>query len=137
MMSINKILNRKVYAVFAAAFFALVLVLPSVTPSLNAQTAGSANHPLFATFCPRELVQHWDKIQFNVFEDRQGVRVLVAQDLDIKVIDDPAKAADLRAKVLKFLAGNPVVDPTGQVIIITPTTTIEIVDVEYAIICTR
>jgi Asp-tRNA(Asn)/Glu-tRNA(Gln) amidotransferase A subunit family amidase len=35
MISINKILNRKVYAVFAVISFALVLMLSTVTPSLN------------------------------------------------------------------------------------------------------
>jgi hypothetical protein len=90
------------------------------------------------TPCPRENVQHWDKIVFEVGNDVVGDPaggVVPPQPLvpgrvyDIKVIDDPHTVADVTEKLIRFLQtqGYIIVDPS----------VLKITDVEYAIICTK
>jgi hypothetical protein len=52
------------------------------------------------------------------------VNVTANTELDIKVLDDPQKVADLKQKVLDFIGA-----PNGN------KSSIKIIDVEYAIIC--
>jgi len=79
-----------------------------------------------ATVCKVENVQHWDKILFMVTDPRLASQTNVSAntELDIKVLDDPQKVADLKQKVLNFL-GAPNANKNA----------IKILDVEYAIIC--
>jgi hypothetical protein len=76
--------------------------------------------------CKVESVQHWDKIVFTVTDPRLASQANVTAniELDIKVLDDPQKVADLKQKVLNFLGV-----PNGN------KNAIKIIDVEYAIIC--
>jgi len=61
-------------------------------------------------------------------------------ELDIKVLDDPRTLSDIKGKVRAFLERGFFVDPTGEFIELTPDQVaeleLEIVDVEYAIVCT-
>lgn len=79
-----------------------------------------------SSVCPSENVKHWDKIVFSIKSPEIAKRLNLSANtqLDIKVLDDPTKVADLKQKVLNFLhAGN------------VNRSNIEILDVGYAIIC--
>lgn len=80
------------------------------------------------TVCPQDSVQHWDKIVFiiNSTELAKRVNVTVGTELDIKVLDNPKEVADIKKKVFDFLGA-----PDEK------RATIQIVDVEYAIICAK
>ena len=77
--------------------------------------------------CPEENVKHWDKIVFMVTSTTLAKKANVPAntELDIKVLDNPKEVADLKQKVLNFL-GVPNENKTS----------LRIIDVEYAIICT-
>lgn len=76
--------------------------------------------------CPNENVQHWDKIVFSIKNRNLAEKINLTADteLDIKVLDDPTKVADIKQKVLDFLK---VPDA--------PRKSVVILDVEYAISC--
>ena len=76
--------------------------------------------------CPENNVQHWDKIVFMIMSPDLGrkVNLTAKTELDIKVLDDPLKVADIKQKVLDFLKV-----PNA------PRNAIQILDVNYAIIC--
>ena len=76
--------------------------------------------------CPDKNVQHWDKIIFMINDSQVAKRanVTAKTELDIKVLDDPHKVADLKQKVLDFLNL-----PSSY------KQAIQILDVNYAIIC--
>lgn len=85
--------------------------------------------------------QHWDKIIFKIIRDPSGQipLSLLKTELDIKVLDNPIKVADVKGKVRDYLTTGRIVEPQG--INIPPLTAaeasalqIEIVDVEYAIV---
>ena len=88
-----------------------------------------------------DIVEHWDKIIFIIDEDESDVipEELLETELDIKVRDDPGTVSDIKGKVRAFLEGGFFVDPTGDFIELTPEQVaeleLEIVDVEYAIVC--
>lgn len=80
---------------------------------------------------------HMDKIIFQIVDDLRAQldadqpaldAVPKKTDLDIKVIDNPSTVADLKGKVLTFLGAADT--PENRL-------GIEIVDVEYAVICPR
>jgi hypothetical protein len=133
----------------AAALVIAILGFTVFNTNVEAQSSPNINpnRPLFPTFCPPNLVQHWDKIHFNLTftpprdpNDPNPPTPVTFNDLDIKVRDDPTKVADLKAKVIKFLttAPPPVIDPpvAGGILIPTGSTVeVEILDVEYAIVC--
>jgi hypothetical protein len=85
-------------------------------PEINDQTSA----------CAKGNVQHWDKIVFMITDPKLATKTnLTANtELDIKVLDDPKKVADLKQKVLNFL-GNAKGNKSS----------IRIIDVDYAIIC--
>lgn len=85
-------------------------------PELNVQT----------NVCAEAGVQHWDKIVFMITDPKLASKANVTAntELDIKVLDDPQKVADLKQKVMNFIG-----TPNGN------KSSIKIVDVEYAIIC--
>ena len=78
--------------------------------------------------CPEENVKHWDKIVFMVTSPVLAMKahVSVNTELDIKVLDNPKEVADLKQKVLDFIGV-----PNGN------KSSLKIIDVEYAIICTK
>ena len=92
-----------------------------------------------STGCLLDEVRHWDKIIFQILKDPSGT---VNQDylktpLDIKVEDDPTSVANIVAKVKQFIVANGIAvvpgttfDPT-----IVDKLKIDIIDVEYAIVC--
>jgi hypothetical protein len=85
-------------------------------PEINEQTSA----------CAKGNLQHWDKIVFMITDPKLATKTnLTANtELDIKVLDDPKKVADLKQKVLNFL-GNAKGNKSS----------IRIIDVDYAIIC--
>jgi hypothetical protein len=85
-------------------------------PKLDVQTS----------VCPEENVQHWDKILFVITNPQvaKKANVTANTELDIKVLDDPHKVADIKQKVVDFLK-LPSSDKTA----------IKILDINYAIIC--
>ena len=76
--------------------------------------------------CPEENVQHWDKILFIIPNPQVAKRAHVPAntELDIKVLDDPHKVADIKQKVIDFLK----LQSSDR-------NSIKILDIEYAIIC--
>lgn len=76
--------------------------------------------------CPEENVNHWDKIIFMIKSPELARKAGFAPntELDIKVLDDPKKVADIKQKVLNFLGLRNA-----------PRNTIQILDVDYSIIC--
>jgi hypothetical protein len=76
--------------------------------------------------CSQNNVQHWDKIIFAIVDPdlAKKVNLTANTELDIKILDDPHKVADIKQKVLDFLNV-----PNA------PKKAIQILDVEYAIIC--
>ncbi len=85
------------------------------------------------------ITEHWDKIIFQILKDPSGTinPNYLKTPLDIKVLDDPTSVANLVAKVKQFIAANGIAvvpgttfDPT-----IVPQLKIDIIDVEYAIVC--
>jgi hypothetical protein len=80
------------------------------------------------TVCSPDNVQHWDKIVFkiNSTELAKRVNLTAGTELDIKVLDNPKEVADIKKKVLDFLGV-----PNAK------RETIQIIDVEYAIICAK
>jgi hypothetical protein len=88
--------------------------------------------PTSGNICPATNIQHWDKIIFEIKDRRLAEKLNLPEDseLDIKVIDDPTKVADIKKKVLDFLKM-----PDDKPLIINKTEDIKIIDVEYAIIC--
>jgi hypothetical protein len=80
------------------------------------------------TVCNPNNVQHWDKIVFkiNSTELAKRVNLTAGTELDIKVLDNPKEVADIKKKVIDFLGV-----PTAK------RETIQIIDVEYAIVCAK
>ncbi|MGD9674252.1 MAG: VWA domain-containing protein [Candidatus Nitrosocosmicus sp.] len=78
--------------------------------------------------CLQENVQHWDKIIFNITDTdlAESVGLPANTELDIKVMDDPSVVVDLKKRVLDFLNGTSASTSYGSV---------NIIDVEYALIC--
>lgn len=54
--------------------------------------------------CPDSAIRHWDKIVFKITDPHvaNALRVPAKSELDIKVLDDPTKVADLKLKVIDF-----------------------------------
>lgn len=86
----------------------------------------SPTSPQPSLICPESNIQHWDKIEFSIVSPAlaQSLNLTANTELDIKVLDDPHKVADLKQKVLNFL-----LVPNA------PKSAIKIIDVEYGIIC--
>jgi hypothetical protein len=55
--------------------------------------------------CPDAAIRHWDKIVFTIVDPQLAamLQLPLRSDLDIKVLDDPTKVADLKKKVIDFL----------------------------------
>jgi hypothetical protein len=104
------------------AFYSFVSFFPAVIQIVYAQTA--SGNPV----CSALNLQHWDKIVFKIVSPQVASQAgLPANtELDIKVIDDPRKVVDVKQTVLNLIKV-----PQAQ------RNSIEIVDVEYAIVCTQ
>ena len=92
---------------------------------------------------PECITEHWDKIIFQILRDPSGIldKALQKTELDIKVLDDPEKIADIKEKVRVFLKNDPDIVPQGGNpfdLLTGPDVdnlVLEIIDVEYAIVC--
>ena len=109
-----------------SAIILLTIFISSTLPVFATKTPLKAYAQSSGFVCPSKNVQHWDKIVFFIRSPdlSKRVRLPMNTELDIKVLDDPLKVADLKQKVLSFLKV-----PTE------PRTSIQILDVRYAIIC--
>lgn len=74
-------------------------------------------------------VQHWDKIVFSIINPdlARKVNLTANTELDIKVLDDPTKVADIKQKVLTFLNVPKPLIPVFR-------NSIKIINVEYAVV---
>jgi len=81
---------------------------------------------LLPVYCPANYVQQWDKIVFMITDPNLANRTnLTANtELDIKILDNPHKVADVKQIVLNFLNV-----PTY------PKSSIRILNEDYAVIC--
>jgi hypothetical protein len=104
------------------AFYGFVAFFPAGIQIAYAQTA--TGNPV----CSATNLQHWDKIVFKIVSPQVAGRAgLPANtELDIKVIDDPTKVADVKQTVLNFIKV-----PQAQ------KNSIEVVDMEYSTICAQ
>lgn len=104
-----------------------ILIFGTFGTILHPFTYGQTSpQPSAPNVCPAKNVQHWDKIIFSIKspELSQRLKIPANTELDIKVLDDPTKIADLKQKVFNFLR---VPNETRSAI--------DIIDVRYAIIC--
>jgi len=87
--------------------------------------------------CLLDEVRHWDKIIFQILRDPSGTinPNYLKTPLDIKVLDDPEKVANLVAKVRNFLDDHGVGGLKPGSADIVSQLKIDIIDVEYAIVC--
>src|SRR5215210_6161247 len=80
------------------------------------------------TICPKENVQHWDKIVFKVTSNdiASSANLPIDSELDVKIVDNPKEVADIKKKVLDFIH-----------IADTPEArrAIEIISINHSIIC--
>ena len=91
-------------------------------------------------------VHHWDKIIFQIVKDPSGTvpAEYLKTPLDIKVEDNPDKAANLVMKVRQFMFDHGIAklgpvdstDPDDITFANINAVKIDIIDVEYAIVCT-
>jgi hypothetical protein len=78
------------------------------------------------TVCLATDVQHWDNIVFMITDPSLAnkTNLTANTELDVKILNDPHKVADIKQNVLDFLNA-----PTA------PKNSIRILNVDYAIIC--
>jgi len=91
---------------------------------------------------PACITEHWDKIIFEILRDPSGAidPKYLKTPLDIKVLDDPEKVANLVMKVRTFInthgiANIPAPPPDDPPLTVADQLKIDIIDVEYAIVC--
>ena len=88
---------------------------------------------------PACIAEHWDKIIFQILRDPSKTinPDYLKTPLDIKVLDDPTSVANLVVKVKEFIAANGIAVVSGTTFdpTIVPQLKIDIIDVEYAIVC--
>ena len=120
-----------------------------VTGDITGPTINAINTAITSsTSCPPENIQHWDKVVFSInlipfdegFISPNGETVLDEFSIfDVKVLDDPNKLADLREKVVLKLAlmGYQKDNALEQGPVDLAETNIEIIDVEYSIVCVQ
>lgn len=113
-------------------FGSVLALLPMVIEDADAQVKR----------IPRgDLCVHYDKIIFEIKKDpsKKIPKELLKTELDIKVLDDPRSVADIQGKVKEFLSSGPYVDPSFQILDLTPEETanlkLKIIDVDYALDC--
>lgn len=115
--------------------FRTVLTSAALAASLLASGMASAAEPIIPPPPPPAPVppacRHWDKIVFKITDVKLAEQFkLIANDpYDIKVLDNPRRVADLKAKVLAFLYGPRTAYPLYD------RAKVEITDVEYALDC--
>ena len=82
--------------------------------------------PLHQGVCPAKDVEHWDKIVFMITSPdiTKKLNLTANTELDIKVLDNPYKVADIKQKVIEFLNA-----PNDY------KNSIKVLAVDYAIIC--
>jgi len=94
---------------------------------------------------PACIIEHWDKIIFEILRDPSGKipHEFLKTQLDIKVLDKPGSVADIQHKVTDVLVTTPLVDPASHEGVVFPELSddevgnlkLNIIDVEYAIVC--
>jgi archaellin len=116
---------RTLYNLGTAPYNTIVASQPSAFPAEEDITTKPALD-VPTSVCPDKNVQHWDKILFMIRDPEIAMMANVSAqtELDIKVLDDPHKVADVKQKVLDFLK-----------LPVSAKRAIQILDVNYAIIC--
>jgi YVTN family beta-propeller protein len=80
------------------------------------------------TICPKESIQHWDKIVFKItsLDVAGNVNLPVDSELDIKVLDNPNVIIDIKKKILDFIHIPDTPEARGALLIIS---------VDHSIVC--
>lgn len=81
-----------------------------------------------AGVCPEDYTQHWDNVRFRILspELAQNANLTADSELEVKILDNPQEVSDIKQKISELLnLGTPSQNNTA----------IDIIDVEYAIIC--
>ena len=131
----------------------------AVAMSLTAAEGASAQSALPGTACPNPFsgvpgnILHFDKIVFRAAPDnfflcpprttdtdnQEDLVISPNSVLDIKVLDDPTRIADVKRKVADFLGKINCVNGNADMVPVFPAqilpTQIDIIDVDYAIVC--
>jgi len=94
------IAGLSIAAVLLGGALGFGLFTPKVEATENGTTPSST-----PVSCLPEEVKHWDKIIFQILRDPSGeiMSQYLKTPLDIKVLDDPNKAANLVKKVRNFI----------------------------------
>jgi len=126
-------------AAIAAVLLGGVFSFGMFTPKAEASHISTSACTVSADGTILTWIHHWDKIIFQILRDPNNPPIvptnLLKTPLDIKVGDNPNEIADLDQKIRDFLSlhlvPGAVVDP-----LLVDQLKIDIIDVEYAIVCT-
>jgi len=127
----------------AAVLLGSALAVGMFTPKVEATENGNGiPSDSFATACLPEEVKHWDKIIFQILRDPSGTvdPSNLKTPLDIKVLDDPNSVANIDSKIRDFIKDFPrsiAVPGTTLTEDAVDKLKIDIIDVEYAIVCVQ
>ena len=135
------------WKILAGAIIAVALLGSALSVSMfipKAEALHNVPAPLCGTADSTGVlghVQHWDKIVFEILKDPNAVidPAYLKTPLDIKVLDNPSKVASLDVKVRDFInshgIANILAPVPGTTLTVADQLKIDIIDVEYAIIC--
>lgn len=108
---------------YLSILFGLLIATIVYIPNAYSQTSENE-----VRVCNDQSTTHWDKIIFKIIDQKIAKKIQQPFDseLDIKVLDNPKKVADLKKKILDFVGLS--ATPENR-------KAIEIIDVNYAILC--
>ena len=118
----NKTTFQKTTIITTISITVLLAGIFAVSGDIKSAEAGLGTPPPPpSSICPEEgKFQHWDKVVFHTeaiaIKDSIGAVTKAGSPLDVKLIDDPSKAADLESRIANFLnahdyttlSGNPI-----------------------------
>ena len=99
-------------------------------PSANAGLFPDPAQPAEINVCDNYSTKHWDKIIFKIINQQVANKIQEPfnTELDIKVLDNPKQVSDIKEKILNFL---------GLSITSENRAALEIIDIDYTILCTE
>jgi len=142
----------------SSAYAITITLAGDVTVTDNLDVSGDITGPTIdaisaaittSASCPQENIQHWDKVIFSANMDDPFDEGFISPNgkteldefsvFDVKVLDDPNELADLREKVVQKLSSlgyqkNYFLEPFIRDL---AETNIDIIDIEYSIICVQ
>jgi len=121
----NMIAGTSIGAILLVSVLALGVLTPQAEAGVNQGVNGNT--------C--EIVEHWDKIIFENEDDLLNAADNIVEEgsiMDIKVLDDPDRIEFPMKKAVQFLNDVDWTTEDGEDITLED---LELIDVEYAIVC--